>query len=85
MNWIDIILISAGILGFAAMGAFLVIRLYRNPLLLIDWWRGFWPVLKPIVIKFVLWILASSPETQARAREDSRQHNEPGKGHGPER
>lgn len=44
-----------------------------------------WPSIRPQLVKLAMWIMASSPETQARAREDSRQRNEPGKGHGPER
>lgn len=87
MNWLDVIAAFLFALGIFAGGVWYFYRVKTNPLILIGlvfgWLQTAWPTIKTIAIRVALYLLASSPETQARAREDSRQRNEPGRRHDP--
>lgn len=89
MNWIEVAAYALIALGLIAGGYIYWLRISTNPLILLrDAWRwakAAWPSIRPAVIRLAWYFWGSSKETQDRAREDSRQHNEPGKGHGPER
>jgi len=89
MTWFEILLWTMFALGAFAGGVLYIEKVKTNPLILIElvvgWLQKSWPVFRPYVIKLALYVIASSPETQARARRESRQHDEPGKGRGPER
>lgn len=74
----DYLLYAAVLVGVAAAGYLVA----RSPAFWIGLVMSLWPAIKRVIVEVVL---ESSPETQARAREDSRQHNEPGRGRGPER
>lgn len=89
MNWVEVAAYALIALGLIAGGYIYWLRIRTNPLILLadawGWAVKAWPSIKPVLIKIIWYFLASSPETQARAREDSRMRNEPGKGRGPER
>lgn len=89
MNWLEIGLWILLALGFIAGGYLYFLKVRANPLiifgLIFGWLQAAWPTIKTIAIRVALYLLKSSPETQARAREESRHRDEPGRGKGPER
>lgn len=54
MSWLEIAAIIFGLLGFAAMGAVLAFRIYRNPFLLSGLLPVLWAHVKPALVKHVL-------------------------------
>ena len=82
MNWLEIGLWILLALGFIAGGYLYFLKVRANPLiifgLIFGWLQAAWPTIKTIAIRVALYLLKSSPETQARARENSRQRREPG-------
>jgi hypothetical protein len=70
-------LLAAGIIGFIAMGAFLAIRLYNNPLLLVGLGTVLWNQLVPVIWRAIS--KRMSPEEEAKWRkEQSTSANPPG-------
>lgn len=90
-DWLIIAAYVLMALGFVAGGYLYWVKVRTNPLVLLadawGWAVRAWPYVKPVLIKIGIAVFASSPETQARAREDSRQRNEPdgGNPHRPDR
>ena len=82
MNWLEIGLWILLALGFIAGGYLYFLKVRANPLILVGlvfgWLKAAWPTIRTIAIRVAWYLLKSSPETQARARENSRQRREPG-------
>jgi hypothetical protein len=54
VSWLEAAAIIFGLLGFAAMGAVLALRLYHNPFLLSGLIPVLWAHVKPALVKHVL-------------------------------
>jgi hypothetical protein len=61
MSWLETAAIIFGLLGFAAMGAVLALRLYHNPFLLSGLLPVLWTHVKPMLIKYVLPLFRRMP------------------------
>lgn len=62
MSWLEIAAITFGLLGFAAMGAVLAFRIYRNPFLLAGLLPILWAHVKPVLFKYLALLFARMDE-----------------------
>ena len=77
MSWLETAIIIFGLLGFAAMGAVLALRIYRNPFLLTGLIPVVWAHVKPAFLKHVWPLLLKAfgrmdPADEARWRDCER-------------